>query len=63
MTEDIKVPKDLGIKIGSKEEVFWTDAKMKLENSILQYTESLKGDKLMLDLANKRIAEEKGKFK
>ena len=63
MTEEIEVPKDLGIKIGSKEEVFWTDAKRKLENSILQYTESLMGDKLMLDLANKRIEEEKAKFK
>ena len=54
---------DLGIKIGSKEEVFWTDAKRKLENSILQYTESLIGDKIMLKLAEKRIAEEKEKFK
>ena len=61
--EEIKVPKDLGIKIGSKEEVFWTDAQRKLENSIMQYTESLIGDKLMLELANKRIAEEKEKFK
>ena len=59
----MKVPEDLGIKIGSKEEVFWTDAKMKLENSILQYTESLQGDKLMLELAERRIAEEKEKFK
>lgn len=59
----MKVPDDLGIKIGSKEEVFWADAKIKLENSILQYTESLMGDKLMLELANKRIAEEKEKFK
>jgi len=63
MKDDIEVPKDLGIKIGSKEEVFWTDAKIKLENSILQYTESLQGDKLMLELAEKRIAEEKEKFK
>ena len=59
----MKVPKDLGIKIGSKEEVFWTDAKRRLENSILQYTESLMGDKIMLELANKRIEEEKAKFK
>lgn len=51
------------VKIGTKEEVFWTDAKMKLENSILQYTESLQGDKLMLELAERRIAEEKEKFK
>ena len=59
----MKVPEDLGIKIGSKEEIFWTDAQRKLENSIMQYTESLQGDKLMLELANKRIAEEKEKFK
>lgn len=59
----MKVPKDLGIKIGSKAEVFWTTAKYKLEESILQYEESLIGDKLMLELAKKRIAEEKEKFK
>lgn len=58
-----KVPEDLGIKIGSPAEVFWTDAKRKLENSILSYTESLIGDKAMLELANKRIAEEKEAFK
>ena len=63
MEEDIKVPKDLGIKIGSKEEVFWTAVKEKMENSILQYTESLIGEKIMLGLANRRIAEEKAKFK
>ena len=63
MTEEIKVPKDLGIKIGSKEFVFWNDTKLRLENSIVQYTESLIGEKLMLDLANRRIAEEKEKFK
>ena len=63
MSKNEEVPKDLGIKIGSKEEVFWTDAKRKLEVSIVQYAQSLIGDKLMLDLANKRIAEEKEKFK
>lgn len=63
MTEDIKEPKDLGVKIGTPAEVFWTDAQRKLENSILQYTESLKGDKLMLELAIKRISEEKEKLK
>ena len=63
MKEDIKVPKDLGIKIGTKEEVFWTDIKRKMEESILMYTESLMGEKLMLELANRRIAEEKVKFK
>ena len=51
------------VKIGTPEEVFWTDAKRKLENSIVQYTESLLADKLTLELAKKRIAEEKAKFK
>ena len=62
MNDKIKVPKDLGIKIGSKEEVFWTTAKNRLEESIVQYTESLIGEKIMLELANKRIAEEKEKL-
>jgi len=56
------IPEDLGIKIGTKEEVFWTDAKTKLENNIMMYTESLIGDKIMLELANKRIKEEKTKM-
>lgn len=63
MTEDIEIPKDLGIKIGSKEEVFWTDVKRTLEESIVKYTESLKGEKLMLDLAIKEIEIAKENFK
>lgn len=51
------------VKIGTPAEVFWTDAKFKLENSIVQYTESLIGDKGMLEIAIRRIAEEKEKFK
>ncbi len=51
------------VKIGSPEEVFWTDAKRKLENSIMTYTESLLADKQTLELAIRRIAEEKEKFK
>ena len=51
------------VKIGTPEEVFWTDAKRKLETSTMEYRESLIGDEMMLELANKRIAEEKEKFK
>ncbi len=54
---------NLGLKIESKEYAFWEAAKFKLEESIVQYTESLMGDKLMLELAERRIAEEKAKFK
>jgi len=43
------------VKIGSKEEVFWTDALNKLENSILQYTESLQGDILLRELAERGL--------
>ena len=63
MSEEIEVPKDLGIKIESKEYAFWEAIKYKMESSILQYTESLMGEKLMLELAEKRMAEEKEKFK
>lgn len=58
-----EMPKDLGIKIGTKEEVFWTDAKDKLENRIMTMTETVLADKVQLKLADKRIAEEKEKFK
>ena len=54
---------DLGLKIGSTAEVFWTDVKRKMEESILMYTESLIGEKVILKLAEKRIEEEKDKFK
>ena len=57
------MPKDLGIKIESKEYAFWDAARRKLEESILQYTESLIGDKEMLNLAKRRLKEEKEKFK
>jgi len=59
----MKEPKDLGVKIGSKKEVFWNNLRLKLEENILHSEESLIGDKLLLELANKRIKEEKEKFK
>ena len=63
MKDEIKVPEDLGIKIGTPAQVFWTDAERKLENSIMTYEESLIGEKEMLKIAKRRIAEEKEKFK
>ena len=51
------------VKIESKRVALWTTAKQRQEESVLHYTESLQGDRLMLEVANKRIAEEKAKFK
>lgn len=58
-----KEPKDLGIKIGSKKEVWWTTVKTKVEESILNSEESLIADREMLKIANRRIDEERKKFK
>ena len=59
----MKEPKDLGIRIASKAQAFWEDIERKLEVSIIEYEESLIGDRMHLELAKKRIAEEKEKFK
>ena len=53
----------MGIKMGNKKEIFWTTARDKLEESILQYEESLIADKEMLILANRRIKEEQEEYK
>ena len=51
--------KDLGIKIGTKEEALWTKVKKEAEILIEQSEESLIIQTEMLKLANKRITEEK----
>ncbi len=61
--EPYSEPEDLGLKIGSKEEVFWENIKLKLEMNILNAEQSLMADKEVLKLANRRIREEKEKFK
>ena len=53
--------KDLGIKIGTKAEALWTKVKKEAEILIEQSEESLTIQKEMLKLADKKIAEEKGK--
>lgn len=54
--------KDLGIKIGTKEEVIWTKVKKEAEILIEKFEESLIIEKEMLKLANRRIDEEKAKL-
>lgn len=56
-------PKDLGVKVGTKDEVLWTKVKKEAELLIEQSEDNLKIQKEMLKLAEKKIAEEKEKFK
>ena len=54
-------PKDLGVKIGSKEEVFWTALKKKMEEEIANADHGIEINSVVLEFADKKIAEEKGK--
>ena len=57
------MPKDLDIKIGSKEEALWTKVKKEAEILIEQSLENLIIQRELLILANTRIQEEKEKLK
>ena len=56
-------PKDLGIKIGSKEEAAWTKARDTIEEEIQASRITLVMNETLLILANEKIEEEKEKFK
>ena len=58
-----KHPEDLGVKIGTKDEVFWTGLKDKCEDTIRQCTFEIEIQRHLLELAEKRIAVEKEKLK
>lgn len=53
---------DLGVKIGTKVEVFWTDLKGKCEQAIFNAEQTMIADKELLKLAEKKIEEEKRKI-
>jgi hypothetical protein len=50
---------DLGIKIGSKEEKFWTDIKYRCEEAIFNAKQTIKGDEVMLKFAEEMIEKHK----
>ena len=58
-----KKSEDLGVKIGTKEEVLWTNVKKEAEALIEQSENNLVIQREMLKLATKKIAEEKEKLK
>ncbi len=55
--------KDLGVKIGSEEEAYWTRIKNDTANQIKQLKNQLKFTEAVLELATKKAADEEKKFK
>ncbi len=62
-SKQLTEPKDLGVKIGSKEEVFWTDVKEKAEQDILNNKHAIVINEGIIVIAEAKIAEEKESFK
>ena len=58
-----EAPEDLGIKLGTKTEVWWTQVKEKSEQNIFECENMIKADTHLLKLANKVIAEEENNRK
>ncbi len=56
-------PKDLKVKFGSKEEAEWTTMKKIQDQNIIAGTVNLEIAKAVQELCEKKIAEEKEKFK
>ena len=63
MTSDVKEPKDLRLKIGTKEEKSWTDVLKQSEDLLIEAKQNVEINTLIVDLAEKKIKEEKEKFK
>ena len=55
--------KDLGVKIGTEDEALWTKVKKESEILIQQSEDNLKIQKAIQVMCDKKIAEEKEKFK
>ena len=58
-----EVPEDLGIKIGTPEEVYWTDAKKKCEEDIINAKHAIEISEMLLKHCEKKIAIEQKKMK
>jgi len=56
-----KEPEDLGIKMGTKEEVLWTEVKKNCQVAIENLDKELIINKELLKIAERRIKEEQAK--
>lgn len=54
LTEE-EAGEDLGIKVGTKDEVLWTELKKKTETYIESIEKEIKVQKAILELANQKI--------
>jgi len=63
MTSKKNIPKDLKIKIGSETEAMWTQVRDNAETQLKQAEGTIILQKAVLELAEKKIIEEKAKFK
>ena len=63
MSKQIKVPKDLGIKIGTKAQVLWTKVAKEAEILIQQSLDNLEIQRAISSMAEQKITIEKEKFK
>jgi len=54
---------DLGIKIGTKTEKYWRDALFQAEEMVIKGENDLLINKMIVELAKKKVEEEKEKLK
>lgn len=59
--EEEKVPEDLGIKVGTQIEAFWTDLKNRAKASIFKNEQGIIADKHLIKLCDKIIKQEQAK--
>lgn len=52
---------DLKVKIGTKDEQFWTDIKEKAEADVFSSEKQIEMNKLIIDYAEKKIKQEEDK--
>ncbi len=57
----VKVPDDLQLKVGTKEEAFWTGVKNKVEEDTMQAKRQIEINNVTLAFAKTRIKEEESK--
>lgn len=63
MASKIREPKDLGVKIGTKEEKAWTDIMTQAKKQLEQAFREIEINKAIVALSQRKIDEEKEKFK
>ena len=61
--EDVKLPKDLDLKLGTEDERNWTQVRDSARANIKQSEFNIKLQEAVLEISNKKILAERIKFK